>query len=212
MAAQGGSEPSMIITDIAVGSTVKMDANTSTQYIYCGKYQGNALLVREWVYDSYKKFRTSGNPDYDGSNVDSYLLNDIYPTYSTLAKEKMVDTTFSITVGDGSATSSKTITRKIFCPTSALLGTSGAITVALKVFKNTTSGNTARIATTSGGTARGYWTCDAGSAGNNVWVIGTSGSTGTASVSSSSYFVRACITLDVNTNVELIDSVYVLKE
>jgi hypothetical protein len=212
MAAQGGADQSLKIGDLETASEVKLGSTSTVIYIYCGKLGGNALLLRKnCISGSNVKFRTSGNPDYEGSNLDTYLLNTIYPTYSDLAKSKMVDTTITITVGDGAATSTKNISRKIFAPTDSQMGNSGSITTVLKKYFNTTGSNASRVATDDGGTARGYWSSGAATA-TNVRVITSTGSSSSGGVNVTSYYVRPCLTLDPNAKVALDNGVYVLQE
>lgn len=210
--AQGGTDQSLKIGDLETASEVKLGSTSTVIYIYCGKMSGNALLLRKNCIDnSNKKFRASGNPDYDGSNLDTYLVDTVYPTYGTLAKDKMVDTTFNIKVGDGSTTTTKSITRKIFAPPYSMLGTSGTLTVVLKKYYNTTSGNTSRIAKDSGGTARNWWTCDASNA-TQVKAISSSGTDGNYAVTMTTIYARPCLTLDPNAKVALENGVYILQE
>ena len=196
------------LADVETGSIVKF-STTGVTYIHCGTAYGNVQIIRDLVVSSISKKTAL---DYDGSAADTYITGTLYPSYSELAKSKMKESTITIYVSDGSTRTTKNIARKIYCPTSGQIGNSGAITAALKKYKGTSTSNTARIAKDSGGTARGYWTCDvySSNAAQSGYISAT-GAVGGA-VPSTAEYIRPVVSLDPDTKVMLIDGAYIVQE
>lgn len=192
------------IKDIAVGSEVRFTENGAA-WIYCGVQFGNAQILRDLFYPATKKSAL----DYDGSAADTYLTGTILPDFSVAQRAIMRDSTIEIQISDGSATSKKSIARKIYCPDWTQVKNGGTFLTALYAYKHTSSGNDARKAMDSGGTYRDYWSCWAYNA-TQCAAVASSGSTGGYAPSVAKY-IRPVVSLDKNTKVKLVDGKYILQ-
>ena len=204
-------ETALKIKDVDAGAEFRF-SETGTSFIYLGVINGAAWLLRDQVLQTGVKMRTGALCDYENSAIDTYLSTTWIDSFSQKSKDAMADTTVTFQASDGTALSSKSITRKAFLLSRPQVETNeNSVLSALKKYKNTTSGNTARIARDSGGTERAWWTCTAIST-TNMCVVATSGSTGTAAPNNGSglYYRRPVLSINKETEVKLVNGVYVM--
>ena len=210
MAAQN-SEELFTLHDLTPGVTFKLSDASTITWIYLGEAYGNALMLREYLLGTtYKMWdTTTTNADYDGSNVDTYLIGSFYDAQSAATKSILSDSAISVITYDGSASAQKTLNRKVF-----ILNATEANTTfidALKAFYNTSSVNNARVAKPSGGSASTWWLRDAYTSNTNrMRVVQTSGDITYAQGTGKNY-VRPVISLLTTTKVALVDGLYVAR-
>ena len=210
-----GGDAGIPITDIPLGSLVKFTPDAVYSYIYAGVAYGNAILIREKA--SGKKQMGSNNDypaDYENTPVDTYFTDTYYPSLSDVVKSQMADSSISFTTYDGSVSSTKTITRKIF--SMSFDEVKSTFLPALKIYANTTSENTARKAKDSADNAAQWWLRDADTSGTSARYrrVTQDGSTatGAAVVSGSGYNTRPALSFKQSVKVYQDNGVYVFQQ
>ena len=198
------TEPSLTVSDLELGTGVKFG---NYVYIIVSYSTGYRILLRDTLLGA-RAYTATVNTlvDYDGSDVDNYLVNTFATAFSSKLQSYMVSGNISYTVGNNGYTSSKTIARKVYLPGYSALFNNNTWKNSLKTYYGVTSDNSCRIAK-SGGQARAYWTRDAATTAKYVQIVLVTGANGTAGMNASNY-VRPCINVTNDMPIKLIDGVY----
>lgn len=164
-------------------------------------------LLRDALLNKRAFFTTiTANVDYEGSNVDNYLVNTFIPAFSTKIRSYMVDANISCVVNNNGTESTKTIVRKAFLPSySALNGNSWK--TSLKTYYGVTNDNTASVSKYSGD-AKTYWLRDAYTGSTErARSVSSSGALSYGKVNAQ-YYTRPCICMSNDTPVKEVNGVW----
>ena len=205
-----GKSRKVALENVPVGALVLVD---SDNFVNIGVVDGVSLLLRDMTLSSQRSMGKSsaGFYDYDSSTIDKYLTGTYYKSFDAKIKNRLVNTQITYPASDGTDVVDKTISRKVFLPTSSQLGASGEVTSALKICKNTDNLYTARIAlrqTTSAAVL--WWTMSAYST-NTYLVISDTGTVVQKGQDTGGVYVRPMLSMDKSVMTELQNGVYVCK-
>lgn len=208
-ALMASGDKQLCLKNIPIGAYFK-EAASSVLWIYCGVEFGNCQLIRDQVLSNASKLRNDTLCDYESGVIDTYLTGTYYNAQSEALRNAMADSEISYPASDGGAVVTKTITRKIYIPTYDQ-SYFGKVIAALVVNKKAPNNSTARKATDSSGSYRGWWTMSAASTTNMRYFGGTGALNSIApNTGAGMIYRRPMISLKQDTPVELVDGVYVL--
>ena len=206
------------------------ESNALVPYLVLSKeYNGNCLLVREFLLDKMQRYNNIGNPNYLGyyedSEIDVYLNNDFYETLSQNIQDMVIDSSIEITAMNSLGVGGKdiiTINRKVFLLSYAEVNGTTMLSIFLREGRPLAffSRKSNRIACLPSGNADNWWLRTANTASTSLVCAvesdGVIGSGGVRAMGKDNYIgVRPAFCLERGIPIQLEElngnKIYVIK-